>query len=159
VNNAQISGKWLTQTLLRYVTRNKKFEILNATDCNKDSDVFKKITNDNNLSPTNINYINGVCVGTSLYAVSSVSPAFKNVLNGELVDTHKFSAWTESSWNGRPVQMRLFIFANEAIKVSTIVTGIATLVISFGITLVANRLSDKWFRIKHPEQTDEIIGD
>ncbi len=157
MNNAQISGKWLAQTLLKYVTRNKKFEVLNSTDCNKNSDQFNKLMKDNNLSPTNINYINGICVGTSLYAVSSVSPAFKNQLNGELIDIDKFSAWTESSWNGRPVQMRLFMFANEAIRVSTIVIGIATLLISFGITLVANRLSNKWFRIKHPEQTDEII--
>ena len=43
VNDAQISGKWISQMLLKYFTRNSNFETLNSTECNKDSDSFKNL--------------------------------------------------------------------------------------------------------------------
>lgn len=143
--------------LLKYYTRNAKFEALSADECNKDSDGFKKIVADNNLSITNIKFVNDVCVASALYATSSVSPAFDEYENGKLVNTDKFSAWTESSWNGRPVQMRLFMFTNQVVEISALVLGITTLILSFVVTLVANRLSDKWFKINQPEHIAEII--
>lgn len=143
--------------LLKYFTRNAKFEALSADECNKDSDGFKKIVADNNLSISNIKFVNDVCVASALYATSSVSPAFDEYENGKLVNTDKFPAWTESSWNGRPVQMRLFMFTNQVVEISALVLGITTLILSFVVTLVANRLSDKWFKINQPEHIAEII--
>lgn len=157
VNNAQISGKWISQMLLKYFTRNQNYETLNVSECDKNSEKFQKLMVSNNLTTTNVNYVNGVCIGTSLYAVSSVSPAFNKYLDGKLVDVDRFPAWTESSWNGKPVQMRLFMYTNQAVQISSIVIGVATLILSFGITIVANRLSDKWFKIDQPEQIAEII--
>ena len=157
VRNGQISGKWLAQMLLKYSTRNTLFEQLSSSDCGKDSDAFRKICKDNNLSITNVKFANGVCIASALYAESSVSPAFDEYEKGKLVNTDKFPAWTESSWNGKPVQMRLFMFTNQVVEVSALVLGIITLIVSFAATLVANRLSDKWFKIDQPEHIAEII--
>ena len=156
-NNEQKTGIWISKMLLKYFTRNRKFEGLTAVECRKDSDTYKKIVSDSDLTIETINYINGACVASSMYVVSSVSPAFNEYDQGRLVDTDQFPAWTESSWNGKPVQMRLFMYANQAVQISTIVLGLATLIISFGVTLVANRLSDRFFKISHPEHTTEII--
>lgn len=160
VNDAQISGKWISQILLKYFTRNNLFENLNKTECVKDSASFKKIVKENNLSPTNINFNNNQCIGTSLYSVSSVSPAFDKYLDGDLVDTDKFPSWTESSWNGKTVQMRLFMFTCEATEISTFVIGLSTFFISIALTFVAERFSSKLFAFENnmtPEHATEII--
>lgn len=158
VNDAKISGKWIAQTLLKYYTRNSLFEQLNSTDCNKNSAAARKLIKENNLTIGAFHFVNNTtCVATTLYQVSSVSPAFDKYDEGLLVDTDRFSAWTESSWNSKTVQMRLFMFTADSIGISTVLIGIATLILSFGVTYIVNKYSNKWFALKNPEQTAEII--
>jgi nicastrin len=158
VNDAQISGKWITQMLLKYFTRNILFDSLNSTDCNKNSVAANKLITENSLRIASINFVNNsTCVATSVYAVSSVSPAFDKYDQGILVDTDRFSAWTESNWNGKTTQMRLFIFTTNSVNISTILIGVVTFLFSFVATYLVNKNSNKWFALNNSEQTDEII--
>ena len=158
VNDAQISGKWITQMLLKYFTRNILFDSLNSTDCNKNSVAANKLITENSLRIASINFVNNsTCVATSVYAVSSVSPAFDKYDQGILVDTDRFSAWTESNWNGKTTQMRLFIFTTNSVNISTILIGVFTFLFSFVATYLVNKNSNKWFALNNSEQTDEII--
>jgi hypothetical protein len=156
VNDAKISGKYIAQMLLKYLTRNSLFETLNSTDCNKNSESVKKILRENNLTISAFHYVNNsTCIATSLYSVSSVSPAFDKYNDGILVNTDRFSAWTESSWSGKSTQMRLFIFTTDVISMTAILVGVTTFILSFLITYLVNKNSDKWFSVS--EQTAEII--
>jgi hypothetical protein len=144
--------------LLKYFTRNLDFDDLNATECSKDSQTYKNMLIKNGLTLTHVNYVNeSKCVCTSLYLVSSVSPAFDKYLDGVLVNTDKFPAWTESSWIGKPIQMRLFMFSSDAVKVSSIIVGLAVFLISIVITFITHKYSDKWFNVNNLEQIAEII--
>lgn len=158
VNTAKISGKYITEMLLKFFTRNSLFESLNSTECSKLSVSAQKLIRDNNLTIGAFHYVNNsVCVATSLYSISSVSPAFDKVEDGVLVNTDRFSAWTESSWNGKTVQMRLFIFTSDAIGITTILMGVFTFILSFVVTFFMNKYSNKWFGLKNSDQTAEII--
>ncbi len=144
--------------MLKYFTRNLAFENLNSSECNKDSEAFKNLVKKYGVTLTNAYMINNSrCMSSSLYSVSSVSPAFNKYLDGLLVDTDRFPAWTESSWNGKPIQMRLFMFPCEAIQISSILIGVAVFIISLIATFVTNRFSDKWLGVANSEQIAENI--
>ena len=158
VNDAQISGKWISQMLLKYFTRNSNFEALNSTECNKDSESFKNLIQTNGVTITHVNFVNNAtCLATALYSVSSVSPAFDRYAEGLLVDTDKFSAWTESSWTGKNIQMRLFMFTCDTIKISTILVGVFVFIISIVVTFLSNKYSDKLLKVSNTEQIAEFI--
>lgn len=157
VDDNPISGKWLSSMLLRYFTRNLDLESLTEEDCSKDSEKVKKYEKDNTVSLKNLYYVNNSkCIASSVYLASSVSPAFENFDNGYLVNTDQFSAWTESSWNGVDVQMKIFMFTRPSIAVLTLSLGIVSLVLAFVVTFFAEKYAHLIFYNKNPEQ-DEIF--
>ena len=158
VNDGLISGKLITQILLRYFTRNTLFDSLNSTECSKYSNSARDLIRKNNVSITDFIFVNNVtCVASELYAVSSVSPAFDKLDDGVLVETQRFSAWTESNWPGETVQMRLFVFTNDVVRISAFVVGFFATAISVLITIVLNKYSDKLFSFNNSAQNIEII--
>jgi nicastrin len=156
VYDNKISGKWISFLLLRYFSRNTLLEKFNVTECKKGSESFKDVVNKFNLTIKSLAYVNKTtCIASSVYGVSSVSPAFENVNDGYLVNIDKFSAWTESSWASNPIQMKIFMFTSDSIKTTTIVLGIMTLLISTVITFLINKYSSKLLPTKTQEQTDQ----
>ena len=158
VNDGFITGKFISQILLRYFTRNVLFENLNSTECNKNSDSVKNLIRTSNVSIADLVFVNNsTCVASAVYGVSSVSPAFDRSDDGLLVDTDKFSAWTESSWPGDSVQMRLFIFTNDALQISTFVVGACTCILSIIIGIIVNKYSNRFSFFGDSDQNIEII--
>ena len=140
----------------RYFTRNLDLENLNSTECTNDSASVLSYVRKNKLTLKSFSYVNNsTCIVSSLYPVSSVSPAFEKLNEGLIMDN--FSAWSESSWVGVDVQMKLFLYTNEVLKIFSIVLGIAIVLISIGLTYSANRFSNKWFELSNPEQTTEFF--
>lgn len=165
VNDNNISGKWLTHALMRYFTRNRLFDSFNSTDCSKDSPAVRKLLNETGLNVRSFtfvsNYMNNanetLCVGSALYAVSSVSPAFYQSDDGVVENIDRFSAWSESSWTGEDNQMRLFMFSSEMSRDLTFGIGLGIFFLSFVTTWLLNRHSSRFFTFNHPEQTAEFI--
>lgn len=97
------------------------------------------------------------CVVSLVRLTSAVSPAFDRFDDGLLVQTDKYSAWTESSWNSVSVQMRMFMFSQPAVEGLTLTLGVVVTIVSVVLTLLFNRYSDRWFLLKNPEQAAEFI--
>lgn len=155
VDDNPISGKWLASMLLRYFSRNLDLESLGTEDCSKDSEKVKKYQKDNQISIRNFYQVNNSrCVASSIYASSSVSPAFDKFDEGILIGTGQFSAWTESSWNGVDVQMKIFMFTRPSIAGLTLSLGIVSLVLAFVVTYLAERFAHRLFYTKNAEQNE-----
>ena len=89
---------------------------------------------------------------------SAVSPAFDRFDSGELVQTDLYSAWTESSWVGVDIQVRMFMFSQPAVGGVTLALGIVATLVALALTWLFNKNADKWFLIRNnPEQTTEFI--
>lgn len=159
VNDNLISGKYITSMVLRYFTRNRDLESLNVTECNKDSLRVKDYQAKYNVTLRTIVYLNNsYCLAGSVYAVSSVSPAFDKYEDGKLLNTDKYSAWSESSWNGVDVEMRLFMFTCDSVRYLSISLGIVVTLAALGLTYFFNKYSSRWFLLKNsPEATTEIF--
>ena len=165
VNDNQVSGKWLSHILLQYFTRNSLVESFNASECHKDSPSVKKLITDTGLTIkkfvylSNYNNLNqSLCIGSAVYGVSSVSPAFDKSDDGVLVNTDKFSAWTESSWSTREHQIQLYMFTSDMIGYVTITVGSVVFLASLFIIYFLNKHSNKLFSFNHPEQSAEFIN-
>ena len=91
---------------------------------------------------------------------SAVSPAFDRFDDGVLVHTDLYSAWTESSWTGVDVQMRMFMFNQPAVSGVTFALGIVVSLAAVALTWLFNRNAHRWFlvNVNNPEQTTEFIG-
>ena len=158
VNDNSISGKWISSMLMRYFTRNLNIQSLNSTECAKNSTTVTEFLNTSKVSLKQFSFVNdSLCIASGIYAVSSRSPAFEKFDDGVLVNTDKFSAWTESSWASDENQMRIFMFPNDSLKILTIVLGLLIFLSSIGITYYVNKFSNKWFLLSNPEQTDEFF--
>jgi uncharacterized circularly permuted ATP-grasp superfamily protein len=104
--------------------------------------------------------VNGstLCSCSSVYPIVSVSPAFDNYLNGELVDTDQYSAWMESSWEEKEIQMRLFMYTTSATQALTLGLGIMVLIVSVFVTFIVNKNAEKWFNYtENVPNTNEIV--
>jgi len=158
VSDNPISGKWISTVLFIYFSRNMDANNFTSSECKSDSNKVKDLQERTNTSLNIFFYseLNG-CIASSLYSVSSVSPAFDNFDDGYLVSTEKFSAWTESSWSGDKIQMRLFMYTNESLKLITILLGIFVFLASIVLTYVTNKYSSEWFSVKNAEQTSELF--
>ena len=157
VNDNSISGKWISTMLLRYFTRNLELERLNATECSSDSASVASYVQKNKVSFKTFSFVNNsTCVIASLYPVSSVSPAFDKFSNG-IITSDNFPAWSESSWASVNVQMKLFMYTNDVLKIFSLVLGLVVFLISIVITYSANRFSNKWFELNNPEQAAEFF--
>ncbi|RNA40032.1 nicastrin isoform X2 [Brachionus plicatilis] len=155
VDDNPISGKWLSSMLLRYFSRNLDLESLSEDDCSKDSEKVRKYERENHISIRNFYYVkNSTCVASSIFLTSSVSPAFDQFEKGVLVETDKFPAWTESSWNGVDVQMKIFMFTRPSIAGLTLSLGIVTLVLAFVLTFLADKFAHRIFYPKDAEQNE-----
>lgn len=158
VYDNKISGKWISFLLLRYFSRNLQVEKFNVTECKKDSPKFNEFIKETNLTIKSLIFLNKTtCVASSIYSVSSVSPAFDNVDDGYLVNTDKFSAWAESSWASKTIQMKLFMFTCDSVKTTSITLGIISLLSSVFITYFVNKYSAKLFSIKTQEPAAQIL--
>jgi nicastrin len=158
VNDAAISGKWISQLLLRYFTRDRFIESFSSNDCSKDSEKLKQYMREKNISLKHVHFtIGGICLASGVYSVSSVSPAFVNYLDGYLSDTEKFSAWSESSWSSKETQMRMFMFPSSSLKTITITLGIVVFILSIIITYVMNKYSNRWFGMNSQDQVTSFL--
>jgi len=157
VNDNSISGKWITTMLLRYFTRNLDLEKLNATECSTNSPSVLGYVQTNKVSLKSFSFVNNsTCIVSSLYPVSSVSPAFDKFSDG-VITTDNFPAWSESSWASVDVQMKLFMYTNDVLKIFSLALGLAIFLISIGVTYSANRFSNKLFELNNPEQATEFF--
>lgn len=88
---------------------------------------------------------------------TAVSPAFDK--DGELTRDDIYSAWTESSWTGIDVQMRMFIFSQAAVSGVTLALGIVVTLVALALSLIFNKYAGQWFLIKstNTEQSTEFI--
>ncbi len=158
VYDNKISGKWISFLLLRYFSRNLQIEQFNVTECKRDSQKFNDFIKETNSTIKSLIFLNKTtCVASSVYSVSSVSPAFDKVDDGYLVNTDKFSAWAESSWASKTIQMKLFMYTCDSVKTTSIILGIISLISSVIITFFVNKYSAKLFSMKTREQSAEIL--
>ncbi len=145
VNENAMSGKFISLELLKFFSRNRDLENLNATECQKNSESIQKFESQSPKTIRNLKFVNNsTCVASSVYLVSSVSPVFdKFYSDGILSNTDKYSSWTESSWNGVPIQIRLFMFPDRSMEILTLSMGIVTIVLAFVLTFFTNKYSNK----------------
>lgn len=157
VNDNLMSGKFLALQLLRYFTRFRELDQLNSTECVKDSTAAKEFQAKYSVSLKGLVYAQSKCVASVVRLTSSVSPAFDRVDDGRLVHTDQYAAWTESSWSGVSVQMRMFVFTEPGVAGLTLALGIVVTLAAISLTCVFNKFAKHWFLLKNPEQTTEFI--
>jgi hypothetical protein len=145
VNENAMSGKWISLELLKYFARNREIENFNATECDKNADKFKEYESESGKTIRNLKFVdNRTCVASSVYLVSSVSPVFDNFYaSGVLLNADKYASWTESSWNGVAIQIRLFMFPDRSVEILTLVMGIISLLLAFLLTYLVNKYSKR----------------
>lgn len=159
VNNSTISGKYITNAVLKYLTRNKNMDNLTYDNCTLDN--VRKFSNpfeinsvdfiDLGSTNTNTLYNGSRCIATSVYQRTSVSPALILSDSGLLQHTDKYSAWTESQWESKNIQMKLFLYPTMMMETLTIIMGVFVFLSSILLTYFMNKYSSKWL------VTSEII--
>ena len=158
VNDNSISGKWISSMLLRYFTRNLDLEKLSEKECVNTSESVMDYVKTNKVTFRTITYVSNssLCIVSSIYAASSVSPAFEKYDDG-IITTDKFSAWSESSWIGNTFDMKMFMYTNDVLKIVTLVMGVVIFLISIGVTYAVNKYSNKWLDKSNAEQETEFF--
>jgi hypothetical protein len=158
VNDNSISGKWISTKLLKYFSRNLELESLNSTECSSDSEYVKQFLSEKKLTLRSFTFVdNSVCVASSVYPISSVSPAFARSSEGLVSQMDTFSAWSESSWQGVTIQTKIFMYTNDVVKIFSLVLGIVIFLLSIGVTFLANKYSDRLFANKNSEQATDLF--
>ena len=147
VNENAVSGKWISLELLRFFSRNRQLEALNGTECDKSSKSVADFESRSKQTIRNFKFVNNsTCVASSVYSVSSVSPAFEKFYSdGVLVQTDIYSTWTESSWNGVAIPIKLFLLPEKSIEILTISLGVTSFLLAAVLTYLVNRYSGKIF--------------
>jgi len=153
VNNSTITGKIITNFLLRYFTRNKLADDFKQDACNADNirakfNDFKVIDVsfvDVGSSSNSTLYRGSRCIASAVSQHSSVSPALVDSDDGVLRETNLYPAWTESQWESKDVQMRIFVYSASSLEMITLFAGLFVLLISILITYLINKYAPKWF--------------
>jgi hypothetical protein len=144
--------------LLRYFTRNLALAQLNSSECNRDSTTVRDYQQKFNVTLRTVVYLNNsYCLASSVYATSSVSPAFDRFDDGLLVQTNLYPAWTESSWNGVQIQMKLFMYTSASVSYLALSLGLVATLAAIFFTVLFNKYSSTWFLLKNTEQTTEFF--
>ncbi len=143
VNENAMSGKFISLELFKFFSRNRNVENLNATECQKNSASIQNFESENSKTIRNLKFVNNsTCVASSVYLVSSVSPVFDRFYSdGVLSKTDKYASWTESSWNGVSIQIRLFMFPDRSMEILTLSMGIVSLLLAFVLTFLIDKYS------------------
>lgn len=148
VSDILVTGKYVTLELLKYFSRDRTLQQLNATQCDKTSPEILEYQNKTGRTLRDVKLVNNmtICMAATVYKVPSISPAFaKFDSDGVLVQADKYSAWSESSWDGVAVQMKLFMFPDRGIEGLTIGLGIVTFVLAILPIYLMNKYSNRVF--------------
>ena len=155
VNNSTITGKIIANFLLRYFTRNKLADNFTQGDCNANNirEKFKDlklvdvsfVDVGSSSSSSSTLYKGSRCIASAVSQHSSVSPALLDSDDGVLRDTNLYPAWTESQWESKDVQMRIFVYSASSLEMITLFAGLFVLLLSILITYLVNKYASKWF--------------
>ena len=157
VTDQVTSGILITNSVLKYVTRERLADDFNSTECTLNSDRVKGLIVSQQRRYTDAFFMkNGnfydnrtSCILSVSFFNTSISPAFTDYLtdqtttNDKLQNVDFYPSWTESVWK-ESNSMKIFLFSTKTIESVTLSIGICVAIISFIFTFLANKYLSRW---------------
>jgi nicastrin len=156
VTNQVTSGILITNSVLKYVTRERLADNLNSSECELNSDSVKELIKSQQRRYTEAFFMkNGnfydnrtICILSISFSNTSISPAFTDYLANQtttdkLQNFDFYPSWTESVWRESNT-MKIFLFSTKTIESVTLAIGICVAIISFIFTFLANKYLSRW---------------
>ena len=156
VSDQITSGIFITNSVFKYLTRERLADGFNATECNLGSSSVLQLVqtknrryNDAFLMKTGNYYDNRtLCILSFVFLNSSISPAFTKDSSGSymlenLPNMDFYPTWTESVWKDSNT-MKIFLFSTKTIESVTLAIGVCVCIISFIFTFLANKYLSRW---------------